>query len=518
MIYTVITAKSAQDAQEQIDCSSRSGGVELRLDYWDSLDFSALKTIRKNSAVPLIFTLRGIENGGQYAGGEAERLGALQKLAELFQNQRGLDFPDYLDIEHSVSGQFLADLKKQFPRLNILRSYHNFSATPENLESLLDEMLHPAVSVYKLATQANSVLDGMRMLTLLKKRSTFQPLVGLCLGELGQFTRVLSPVAGGAWMYASSENGKYSAHKSTPAELAASLNDSLRQDQKTPPALPSLGLLSISELRNIYRFDHLNKNTAIYGLIGDPIAHSVGHIFHNACFAESGLNAVYVKFKCAAEELPDFFDLAKQLNIRGLSVTMPLKSSVIPFVNAGDEVVTMLGVANTLQFKEGSIDATNTDASGAVAAIEKHTSLYNKNLLIIGAGGAAKAIAYAASQAGAKVTLINRSAQKALLFADEINCAVLLGDKLNDTQHDFHLVINTLPCYPETQNFINDIVTHCVSPTTLAMDCVYNPAETLFIQAAKKIGSPIIYGKELFEQQALRQLSTWRAGVESLVG
>ena len=108
---------------------------------------------------------------------------------------------------------------------------------------------------------------------------------------------------------------------------------------------------------------------------------------------------------------------------------MPLKSSVLPFVNPGDEVVTTLGVANTLQFKEGSIEATNTDASGAVAAIEKHTNLQNKSLLIIGAGGVAKAIAYAVSQAGAKVTLINRSAEKALLFAEEINCTVLPHEK-----------------------------------------------------------------------------------------
>ena len=267
MIYTVITTRSAQDAQEQIDLSSRSDGVELRLDYWDTIDYPTLKTLRQNSPVPLIFTLRDIENGGQYDASEAERLAALQKLAELCQNQRGLDSHDYLDIEHSVPVQFLTDLKKQFPGLSIIRSYHNFTETPEDLEGLFNELLHPAVSVYKLATKANSVLDGLRMLTLLQKRSISQPLVGLCLGELGQFTRILSPVVGGAWMYATPENRTHSAHKFTSNESAASLDDSPYQDKKIPTALPSSGLLSISELRNIYRFDHLNKNTAIYGLI-----------------------------------------------------------------------------------------------------------------------------------------------------------------------------------------------------------------------------------------------------------
>lgn len=520
MLVAVIAASSAEEAWKQFSQVGGCAGVELRLDFWSALDYGALKALRQKSSIPLIFTLRDARNGGQYTGSESERLIALTKIAELCQDTRrvsdlrlisspasklnclsnaispSLDmasYPDFVDFEHTVADSFLSQLKKQFPLVNIVRSYHNFKSTPENLDKLLDDLIHPAVAVYKLVTMASTVLDGLRMLNFVQKRHDAISLVGLCLGEVGQFTRVLSPIVGGAWEYVSVD--------------------------ERMSLVP--GQLSLQTLQTVYNYDRLNKNTAIYGLIGDPVAHSVGPLFHNDQFKRLGYNAVYVKFKCTSGEVGEFFNLIKTLNIKGLSVTMPLKSSLPDFVEYVDDVTQSLRIVNTLNFKNGHVQAFNTDAPGALAAIRKHMTVKNKKILIIGAGSTAKAITVALSNAGSHVKIINRTEKNAAMMVHGMqgvapSLSLLMREKLKAREHQFDLVINTIPSYPESQDFISEIVTHSLSSTTVAMDCTYNPEETLFLAAAKKMGSPLIFGKELFREQAIRQLSVWGVGERML--
>ncbi len=500
MIVAVITVHSAEQAWGQMLLASGCEGIELRLDFWPEIDYAALRALRQKSPLPLIFTLRDVSNGGQYTAGEAQRLLALKKIAEICQHKRSIERllsssdddqqPDYIDIEHSVPVAFLCELKKEFPAIRIVRSYHDFISTPKNLDELLDALIYPMVSAYKIVTMASSVLDGLRMLSLVKKRSKKLILTGMCLGEIAEFTRVLSSVFGGAWVYA-------------PLD-----------DESSVVA----GQLSVQALKKIYHLNYLNKNTAIYGVIGNPVQHSVGPFFHNSQFKDSDYNAVYVKLKCKPEELEDFFCLIKGLNFKGLSITTPLKPLLGSFAEYADEVTKNTQCVNTLSITDESVYAFNTDGTGALAALHKHIIVKNKKILVIGAGSTAKAIIYVFSQAGAHVTVINRTEKKSLVIAQNTHSNYLMLETLRKQRHQFEVVINTVPNILESQDFINDITSHCLNDKTFAMDCTYNPQETLFIKAAKRVGSSIVYGKELFHEQALRQQRIWKnAQIQELV-
>jgi 3-dehydroquinate dehydratase/shikimate dehydrogenase len=255
----------------------------------------------------------------------------------------------------------------------------------------------------------------------------------------------------------------------------------------------------VSELVNIYHFPSLNKNTALYGLIGDPITNSQGHLYHNDVFTKKNLNAVYVKMNVKAEELSSFFPMAKKIGFRGLSVTMPLKEKFFSFLDHIDKKTESIGATNTIRIEKGKSFGTNTDGVGALDAIEKRGPVQDKNLVIIGAGGASKSIAFEALARGSKVWILNRTLQRAQELATLLQC---YGGGLNDFPSHYDILIN---CSPDPMPINRSyILSHA-----LVMDIVYVPRETLFLQEAALLGCPIIYGEEMFWNQAAKQTAYW---------
>lgn len=442
---------------------------ELRIDYWKRWDIAHIADCLKRAARPCIVTLRPKQAGGRFSGTEAERLALLQQIM--------LCNPAYVDVEDFVSSEEIDALHAINPQVKLIRSFHDFNSTPQDLSAVLQSMQHPAVSFYKIATLANSTLDALRLLQWLQGR---QNVIGLCMGEYGSCTRILARVVGCAWTYV--PHGE---------EIVAP------------------GMLSAQDLQSIYRVDELNSQTRIFALIGDPVEQSDGHLFHNQFYREKGINAVYVKYRVRASELTEFFQRISTLPIDGLSVTMPLKESVLPFVDHVDELVTEIGATNTLFKSKHSFFATNTDVAGVLQPLLRQTELSSKNALIIGAGGAAKAVAYALKRQGAKVSVINRTLEKAQNFAKRFAGRVLTLDEMET--HD--LVINTLPDKPETRDFVSSVVNHALTQHSIAMDIVYKPKETTFIQLAKKYTDKIIYGEEMFLAQAQEQALIFRKNI-----
>ncbi|MDQ2995131.1 MAG: shikimate dehydrogenase [Pseudomonadota bacterium] len=452
MLAQVITGQEIVAATQQV------GLFELRLDYWQAIDMARVEKLIASTPLPVILTLRPMSEGGRYQGSESTRIAWLKKLITLS--------PAYIDLEHTVADGVIDELHAINPPVKIIRSYHHFTETPLDLTAALAALHHPAVHTYKLATLANSTLDALRMLVFVQQHDN---VVGISMGEYGSCTRILAPVVGGCWTYAS-EN----------------------EESAIAP-----GLLTIAEMVRIYRYSHLNLQTKIFGLIGNPVAQSDGHLFHNAYYQQHASNAVYVKFRLTKPELAEFFQLIKTLPIYGLSVTMPLKESVQPFVHQIDTTAEKVGAVNTLSIKNGKVFATNTDVMGVLQPLEQRTQLKAKSVLVIGAGGAARAVIYALRNAGASITIINRDTNKAALLAEKFDCR-------SDAKY-FDIVINTIPDNQETSAFIQEIVNENVTSRTLAMDIVYKPRETRFIQHAKIRGAEIIYGEEMFLAQALEQ-------------
>jgi 3-dehydroquinate dehydratase/shikimate dehydrogenase len=441
-------------------------GIELRLDTFEKVDLAQIGAFIKACGLPVMLTVRSKTQGGSFQGTEEERLKLLESLCALQ--------PAYLDLEYDVPVDFRKKLFEGFPNVIFLSSFHDFSHTPEDLQAVYEKMKTPYAHIYKIAVLAQSTLDSLRMLNFVQSHSA-EKLIGICMGEEGRITRILAPVVGCVLTYGS-----------------------MSVDGANAP-----GQMEAKELQEIYHFRKLNKQTAIYSLIGDPIDKSLGHLVHNAVFEDAGVNASYVKMRVKKEELKGFFDLIATLPLKGISVTMPLKADVMPFLSEISIQARVIGVCNTIHVKEGKRIGHNTDGIGALNAIEKRLIVFGRHVVLIGAGGAAKSIIFEASQRGAFVTVINRTPEKAVEIA-----AIFHGrgggfELLTKVCEDgYDIIVN---CTPDS-NLIDE---KWILPEKIAMDIVYIPKNTPFLEKAAQKKCQIVYGYEMFIGQALAQERIW---------
>lgn len=450
MIVTVIQAKRLVDLLSQIEkCEDLSEAFELRLDYLDEIDFKALSELRKKIHKPIIFTLRP----ESYTQNEETRLSTLMNLA----NAK----PDYIDIEHTVSTSFIEELHQRHPQIKIIRSYHNFTETPKNLENILHQLQHPHCELLKIVTYANSSLDNLRLLHFVKDHENKYNIVAHCMGELGVPSRILSPIVGSQLQYVSADETQS----------------------------PAPGCISLNTFLNNYQGKNLDQSTKIYALLGDPVEQSPGHIFHNTIFQKSATKAVYVKFKVTNQELPLFLEGIKGLPFKGFSITIPLKRDVCSFIDHFEDDSDSIGAINTIHIKNDQLSGLNTDGAGALNALEKIKPVKSKNILIIGAGGSAKAISFEANKRGASaIVILNRNLEG-------------LDNLTNKGPFDF--VINALPLnidYPITPNF---------SPNAVFMDINYHQPHSRLKSLALAAGCTIVDGYEMYVEQALLQQKKW---------
>ncbi len=246
----------------------------------------------------------------------------------------------------------------------------------------------------------------------------------------------------------------------------------------------------------------LDTKTKLYGVIGHPVAHSLGPAMHNRAFSETGINAVYLAF--------DVVDPAsaiggiRSLSIAGMSVTVPHKTAVMAFLDEIDDTAAAIGAVNTIVNTEGRLTGYNTDAFGAIAALEEHTgSLSGKKILILGAGGAARAVGYGALQKGAEVHIANRTPEKGEKLAAQLNASFC---PLSDAGHlAVDILVNTTPAgmHPNTDDI--PVSPDILRPEMLVMDIIYNPLTTRLLSEAKKRGCTAIDGVSMFVNQGARQ-------------
>lgn len=309
---------------------------------------------------------------------------------------------------------------------------------------------------------------------MLDERKKDHHLIAIGMGSHGQVTRILGPVFG------------------CPITYAA-----LEEELSTAP-----GQLTINALKEMYHISDLNTKTAIFRLIGKPVDKSISHLTHNPFFKEADLNAVYVKMQVEQSELGNFLHYAKELPFQGLSVTMPLKEEVMKYLDWIDPTAKSIGAVNTLLFEKGKISGFNTDAKGALEAIEKVMQVKGKTIVMIGAGGAAKAIASEAIQRGAQLVILNRDVVRGRQLAKKLNCEWGSLDAMKEyASRGYDILINSTPVLPIPAEFI--------LPGKVVMDIRTLPKDTEFLKAAKEKGCRIVYGYRMFVEQALGQYRHW---------
>lgn len=473
LIATIPVTDYATAQRRLFELADRADGLELRLDYVQNLDMQAIKEIRQACSLPVIMTLRNQAHGGHYPHSEDQRLQSMLELCKLN--------PDYLDLEYDVPVQYIQAIRRMYPAIKIILSYHNFQETPADLLGLFQTIYQADCYAYKIATQALSSLDALRMLHCVLTLCTQYRVIGLCMGEFGQCTRILAPIVGSLFTYACWDN-----------------------TQATAP-----GQLTLEELSQIYHYRQLNARTRIYALLGDPVHSSVGHILHNRALRFLHQNAVYVKIRVSQEELAESLDLIRKLPFGGLSITMPLKEMVVPLLDVADADATTIHAVNTVVRADQRWLGTNTDGLGAMQALSEHISLNQQTIVILGAGGAARAIAYAALQQGAKVIILNRTLAKAKRLADDLGCEAYALE-LFPTLSSYTLCINTLP----EKTYQDPVLQMLWDPKhiilgTVVMDIVYQPIETMFLRIAKAAGCVCIPGFQMYINQALLQIQHW---------
>ena len=427
--------------------------VELRLDFVSRPDAAAALEGRRK---PVIVTCRPVREGGRFAGAESERLGILRDAFAL-----GAEF---VDVEWDADSVELIRARRG---RGVIVSRHLFEKSSADPGELMRGLRASGAEVAKLALTVDSISD----LTRLAQTATLDPpSIVIGMGDAGIATRVLAGRFHSRWTYAG--------------------------DEVAP------GQMSAARLLQEFRFRRVRSDAAVYGVLGRPVSRSLSPAMHNAGFAALGLNAVYVPFDTG--DLHGLRDVASSLNIRGFSVTIPFKQTVM---KALDDVAPSAGAAgavNTIAIRDGRWIGMNTDAEGFLEPLQRrNVPLRGARAVILGAGGAARAAAVALRAQGARVAMSARRPAAGDEAAQAIGVESCPGPP---PPGSWDLLINATPVgsrgtpgLPIDQPLDGQLV----------YDLVYDPDPTELIRRAEESGCQVIGGLDMLIAQAERQFEIW---------
>ncbi|MEZ5945119.1 MAG: shikimate dehydrogenase [Planctomycetaceae bacterium] len=439
--------------------------VELRLDWLSrNPDVPRLITDRPT---PIVVTCRRPDDGGRWRGSEEDRMVLLRQAI--------VAGVEYVDLE--------GDIAKKVPRFGKTKrivSHHDFNGTPDDVEAIHAELCKCDPDIVKLVTMANSPQDNLRLLRIAQTSEI--PTIAFCMGEFGLVSRILCGKYGAPFTYAT-----------------------FSKDRVLAP-----GQISFDEMQHIYRFPRIGPDTPAFGVLGDPIGHSMSPLLHNLAFRESKLNAVYLPLRVPADEFEDTLKAYDQLGFRGYSVTIPHKTSALKFATKADDSSLKIGAANTLvKNAKNEWLASNTDYQAALDSIllglsEKEVySLNGQRVLMLGAGGVARAIGLAVQQAGGVLTLTNRTKARGKELADELGCQFVTWENRGSVGCD--VLVNCTPIGMSPNVDESPFQQHWMNEGMVVFDTVYNPENTLLIKQAREQLCHVVSGIEMFVLQAAAQ-------------
>ena len=468
-ICAVAAAGTAAEMSKLVRVALRqTSTVELRLD-WLASDAERARFLRwlgkrRLRNATFLATCRRREGGGKFAGGVDRQLYWLTQAREA-----GCQWCD-LEVEtlRKLPGQSVREYPVP-PR--ILLSVHDFERTPD-LPSRMDPPAHGAVDAVKIAAEARTIQDSVRLLRLARNSRNF---VAVPMGEAGLPARILALREGSALAY---------------APVAAA----------TAP-----GQVSLDEMKHLYRAHALSRRTRVYGVIGDPIGHSLSPLLHNTGYLARRLDAVFLPF--LVRQLADFLSAVPEFGIRGFSVTLPHKQTILKHLRECEPLAADIGAVNTVVVRrDGSLYGCNTDYLGVLRALEKKLPIKGSRALLFGAGGAARAAAFALSRAGANVAICARREKAAKELARAVGGEVLPRRALRT--ESFDAILNATPVGMHPHGGISPLASgelHC----RIVMDLIYRPQRTQLLKLAAQKGIAAVSGVEMFLAQGFAQWRIW---------
>ncbi len=468
-ICAVVAARTAREMASQVLAARRfTQTIEIRLDWLrnDQQRKSFLVWLRgRHPPARLIATCRTVLGGGRFRASTKKELAWLSAAVTAGCAWCDLEIESLRKLSPAAVRQALASAK-------ILLSFHDFRRTPARLGRLWNEGRRWRAACVKVAAQANTIGDSLRILRLARNR---REIVAVPMGEIGLPARILALREGSALAYA-------------PVDTA------------TAP-----GQISLHELKHLYRAHELTRRTRVYGVIGDPIGHSLSPLLHNTGFVARKVDAVYLPI--LVKGLPDFLKAVPELGIRGFSVTIPHKETIMRYLDDCDPLAAEIGAVNTVVVRGGGkLYGSNTDYVGVLRALEGRLRLAGSRILIFGAGGAARAAAFGLARAGAAVAVCARRESRARELARAVGGEAVPRRALSAQYFD--AILNTTPVGMYPHAAISPLVSrelHC----RIAMDMIYRPQKTQLLRLAKRKGCEIISGVEIFLAQGFAQWEIW---------
>ena len=444
--------------------------VELRIDCLRREP--DLKRILKDRPSPFVFTIRRGADGGLWRGNEEKRQQLIREAIAA-----GVD---YIDLEMDIAPNI-----RRFGKTKRIISYHNMQTTPIDIRDIAEECEKLDPDIVKIAASATTLAEASRILHLAAVAKA--PTIPIAMGEIGVFTRILGAKFGAPFTFAGFN----------------------------PERVFAAGMQPYQILQKDLAYGRINAQTEVYGVLGDPIEQSLSPTIHNAAFAHLGLNKVMVPFLVPDGQLPNFFQELLWLDIKGCSVTIPHKEALVPLLQQKENAVERTGTCNTVVMQdEGRRTGYNTDyraamdsleeAMGGRASEEDSSPVFEKHVLVLGAGGVARSIAFGLMRRGANLTLTNRHDDRAARLAEEVGCRAVTWAARASTLAD--VVINCTPVgmHPDVDD--TPMPPGAFSRAGLVVfDTIYHPENTMMLKLARERGCKTVTGADMFLRQAALQ-------------
>lgn len=468
-LCAVVAASTARKLATQTRVALRaSPTIELRLDWLNSdrersVFLRWLKN-RKLRGVTVIATCRRKAGGGRYAGDVQGELYWLMQAREAGCQWCDLEIETLRELPNASIREYAVPPK-------VLLSTHDFERMPK-LPRVVRLPVHGEIDAIKIAARARTIGESAGLLQLARRSKN---LVAVPMGEVGLPARILALREGSALAYA-------------PVGEA------------TAP-----GQVSLHEMKKLYRVHELTQKARVFGVIGDPIGHSLSPLMHNTGFAARKMDAVYLPF--LVKDLHDFMKAISEFGVCGFSVTLPHKQTILKYLKKCEPLAAEIGAVNTVVVRrDGSLYGCNTDYAGVLRAMEKKLLIARSRVLIFGAGGSARAAAVALAHAGANVIICARRERAAKELAravkgEAVPRRVLRGER-------FDAILNATPVGMHPRNDISPLAPgelHC----RIVMDLIYRPMTTQLLKLARRKGIAVVSGVEMFVAQGVAQWELW---------
>lgn len=472
-VCVAIIGEDAGEMLEKAEAAVREVQfLEFRLDYLKKQEtaYSKIKQLYElRPDIISIATCRRVQAGGRFSGNIAAQLEILSKAAAA-----GCQIVDLeLESAESMKQAELERFREKIPALLI--SSHDFKGT-KKIEETFERMKSFNADFYKVVTTATNLRDNVTMMKFLQKTSDHHFMVGLCMGEQGIISRVLGVRAGSVFTFGAATAG-----------------------EETGP-----GQVTMRTLRDVFRIENVDAVTKVYGVAGDPVNHSLSPHTMNTGFRRENVHAVFLPLP--SRGIDDLLACLREIPLHGIAVTMPYKQQIVEHLDNSDVVTQQTGACNTvIRSQEGKLYGFNTDVAGIVTPLEEHIALEGARVLVLGAGGAARAAIYGVKQRGAEVFILNRTPQTAQALARKMSAKTIKRSDL--AKMDFDVIINATPVgmgnpkvSPLEENELKG---------KIIFDLVYNPYETKLLKMARAANLIAISGVEMFVHQGARQFEIW---------